>query len=324
MRHVVTDARGRGEARRTGRRRDPASWSAPDAAGLDALSTRRCAEPADFAPDGRHPRRAIRCCSTSPPAPPRSPSWCCTPTRAIRWATCRRCTGSACARATCTGTSARPAGPSTPGAASSRRGTRRHRLRLQLRRASTRGGLLETLRALRRDHALRAADGVAHADPARTSAPGRSRCARSVSAGEPLNPEVIERVRQRLGPHDPRRLRPDRDHGAGRQPAGPAGQARLDGQAAARLPRRAARRRRRARPTRARSPSRSTRRPLGLMARLPRRRGARGRRRCAAATTAPATWPRATPTATSPTSAAPTTCSRAPTTGSARSSWRAR
>ena len=30
-----------------------------------------------------------------------------------------------------------------------------------------------------------------------------------------------------------------------------------------------------------------------------------------------------TPTATSPTSAAPTTCSRRPTTGSARSSWRA-
>jgi hypothetical protein len=36
-----------------------------------------------------------RCCCTSPPAPPASPSWCCTRTRATRWATCRRCTGSA-------------------------------------------------------------------------------------------------------------------------------------------------------------------------------------------------------------------------------------
>ena len=42
-----------------------------------------------------------------------------------------------------------------------------------------------------------------------------------------------------------------------------------------------------------------------------------------AVTTTPATWPPGTPTATSPTWAGPTTCSRPATTGSARSSWRA-
>ena len=37
------------------------------------------------------------------------------PRRPTRSATCRRCTGSACSPATCTSTSPRPAGPSTPG-----------------------------------------------------------------------------------------------------------------------------------------------------------------------------------------------------------------
>ena len=50
-----------------------------------------------------------------------------------------------------------------------------------------------------------------------------------VGAGEPLNPEVIERVRDALGPDPARRLRPDRDHAADRQPARPAPEARLDG-----------------------------------------------------------------------------------------------
>ena len=39
--------------------------------------------------------RTIRCCFISPPAPPRRRSSCCTATRAIRSATCRRCIGSA-------------------------------------------------------------------------------------------------------------------------------------------------------------------------------------------------------------------------------------
>lgn len=46
-------------------------------------------------------------------------------TAPIRSVICRRCTGSGCSRATSTGTSARPVGPSTRGAASTRRGMRR-------------------------------------------------------------------------------------------------------------------------------------------------------------------------------------------------------
>ena len=138
-----------------------------------------------------------------------------------------------------------------------------------------------------------------------------------VGAGEPLNPEVIEQVRRRVGTHRPRRLRPDRDHRADRQHARasrsswarwagrcPAttvalidpmtGEPADEGEICLDL---------------ARAPARAD-------DRLPRRRGARDGRRCAAATTTPATSPPATPTATSPTSGAPTTCSRRRTTAS--------
>ena len=56
---------------------------------------------------------------------------------------------------------------------------------------------------------------------------------------------------------------------------------------------------------------------------LPRRPGAHGRRSWPTASTTRATSRRATPTATSPTSGAPTTSSRPPTTASRPSSWRA-
>ena len=56
-----------------------------------------------------------------------------------------------------------------------------------------------------------------------------------VSAGEPLNPEVIERVRQGVGHHGQGRLRADGDHRADRELPRPAGQARVHGTAAARL-----------------------------------------------------------------------------------------
>ena len=83
--------------------------------------------------------RPIRCCSTSRRARRRSRSSCCTRTRAIRSVICRRCTGSGCSPATCTGTSARRAGRSTPGAASSRRGTPARRSSSTTTRASSRG-----------------------------------------------------------------------------------------------------------------------------------------------------------------------------------------
>ncbi len=57
----------------------------------------------------------------------------------------------------------------------------------------------------------------------------------AVAAGEPLNPEIIDQVGQGVGPHDQGRLRPDRDHRPDRQRARRAGQARLDGPAAAGL-----------------------------------------------------------------------------------------
>ncbi len=58
--------------------------------------------PTEFDAGRRHPRRATRCCSTSPRGPPRSPSWSATPTSATRSATCPPCTGSASSPATCT------------------------------------------------------------------------------------------------------------------------------------------------------------------------------------------------------------------------------
>ena len=64
-------------------------------------------------------------------------------------------------------------------------------------------------------------------------------------------------------------------------------------------------------------------RPLGADAGLPRRPAAQRRGHGAAATTTPAMSPAATPTATSPTSAAWTMYSSRPTTASARSSSRA-
>ncbi len=54
-----------------------------------ATSQTRASTPADLHPAGQRRRPPTRCCCTSPRAPPPSPSWCCTPTRATRSATCR-------------------------------------------------------------------------------------------------------------------------------------------------------------------------------------------------------------------------------------------
>ncbi len=56
-----------------------------------------------------------------------------------------------------------------------------------------------------------------------------------VGAGEPLNPEVIDRVKAAWGLTHPGWLRADRDHGADRQSARPAIEAGFHGPAAARL-----------------------------------------------------------------------------------------
>ncbi len=106
-------------------------------------------------------------------------------------------------------------------------------------------GLLDTIVRCGVTDLLRAADGVAHADPGgpvRLESPhqGTHRRRRAAQSGS-------HRAGQgSLGHHHPRRLRPDRNHGAGRQYARPEAQIRLDGPAAAGLSRRAARRRWRA------------------------------------------------------------------------------
>ena len=170
-------------------------------------------------------------------------------------------------------------------------------------RASTRGRLLDQMVRCGGEHVLRAADRVADADPGGPRSLAGA-AARGAAAGEPLNPEVIEQVRRALGHHRPRRLRADRDHGADRQHARPAGQARLDGPPAAGLRRRAARSAQR----RAGRGGGDRARPRAAAARtddrLPRRPSADAAATRPAATTARATSRRATPTATSPTSGA--------------------
>ena len=156
--------------------------------------------------------------------------------------------------------------------------------------------VLETIVTLRRDDALRAADRLAHAD---RRGPRRSydvALREVVGAGEPLNPEVIERVQARVGPNDSRWLRPDRDDRAGRQLAGPAGATGLDGPAACRVIASCCSMPTARRPTKARSRFRSPTAGGGEIAtgthgRLPRRRVARPAARWPAATTAPATSP---------------------------------
>ena len=259
---------------RARRRRRPTSpaWTGFD----DAYGHDGCRR---GSPRGAHARPTIRCCSTSRRARRRSPSSCSTPTRAIRSATCRRCTGSASARATCTRTSARRAGPSTPGRACSRRGTPARRWSCTTTRASRPQAHARAAGARARvDHAVRAADGVAHArarEPRRAAASAaraRQRRRAAQPRGHRGGPRGVEA-------HGPRRLRSDRDDGADRQLARADASAGLDGPAAARLRRRAARCGAAPSATRARSRSRSRRgRPASW--RLPRR----SRQRTAAAT----------------------------------------
>ena len=82
--------------------------------------------------------RTIHCFCTSPQARPLSRSLSRTRIRAIRWATYRRCTGSACSPAMCIGTSVRRVGRNTPGAVCLRRGTQRPRCSRTTTRASMR------------------------------------------------------------------------------------------------------------------------------------------------------------------------------------------
>ena len=99
----------------------PAHRGRPGSALLAAL-TPRCSSAKSSRPTAR-PKPTTRCSSISPRARPRARSSSCTRMRAIRSGISRRCTGSGSGPATRISTFPRPAGPSTPGRASSRPGT---------------------------------------------------------------------------------------------------------------------------------------------------------------------------------------------------------
>ena len=160
-RFIVADGADAGEIRRARRRRSRASRSArrPRA----GATTRRCSPPSPhFAPDGPTARRRSDAALFHVRHDGEARSSWCTATRAIPSAISRRCTGSACGPATSTSISPRPAGRSTPGRASSRRGTPAPWSSRSARRFDARA-TLDALVAHRSDDVLRAADGLAHA-----------------------------------------------------------------------------------------------------------------------------------------------------------------
>ena len=152
-----------------------------------------------FKPDGETQRRRSAVCSISPPARRRRRSWFCTVIRAIRSAICRRCTGSGCSPAMCISIFPRRAGPSMPGAVSSRPGMRRPRSSSPIRRRFNARGLLDTV--------ARCGVTTFCAPPTvwrmliqEDLAAWKVRAASElIGAGEPLNPEVIERVKSAWG-----------------------------------------------------------------------------------------------------------------------------
>ena len=102
--------------------------------------------------------------------------------------------------------------------------------------AVQRQGAAGCARALSRHHLLRAAHGLAPADPG-GSRRLQARPARGLRRRRAAQPRGHQQGPRGVGPHHPRRLRPDRNHRHRRQLAGPDGQAGRDGPAAAGLSR---------------------------------------------------------------------------------------
>ena len=192
---VAADDLARGSTTCPGRRSESPWATTYQRAG--SRSPTPAAADAAFTPDaGRRPM--IRCCSTSPRARPRSPSWCCTPIAATRSATCPPCTGSGSSPATSTSTSPRQAGPSTPGAASSPRGTPRPRSSSTTTPASTPPPCSTRWPAAASPPSARRPRCGA-CSSRRTSRRWDLPLRELVGAGEPLNPEVIEQVQAAWG-----------------------------------------------------------------------------------------------------------------------------
>ena len=129
------------------------------------------------------------------------------------------------------------------------------RLRVHARtsRGSTRKALLDAIVALRRHDVLRAADGLAHADPGGPDARGRCRCARWSAPASRSIRRSSSRCKAAWGLTIRDGYGQTETTAQIGNSAGPARQAGLDGPAAAGLSRRAARCRRAASRTRARS-----------------------------------------------------------------------
>ena len=197
VRHVITES---AQAPKFGAAAATGGWT-PIAVGepdrrLAAL--RGCVRRRRWTPRMAYAGRAIRCCCTSPRAPPRSPSWSSTRTPPTRSAPVHHVL-------------ARPAaGRRPPQRLLPRLGQARlvERVRPVERRGHGDGARARAVlgrraarghSGLRRQHAVRAADRVADADPVRPRRLRHRQPARVVSAGEPLNPEVIERVRRAWG-----------------------------------------------------------------------------------------------------------------------------
>ena len=179
-------------------------------------------------------RPAIRCCSISPRARRPRRSSCCTAMRILPSVISPPCIGWGWGRRMSISTSALPAGPSMPGCffAPWNAGA------AVFVYAASRFNAKETLSAIarhgRRPRAPPAAPAALRSGGSERfsfAPPGGGECGRTPQSRDHRDhPRGLEH-------RDPRRLRPNRDHGPDRQPAGPADQARIDGKAAARLSR---------------------------------------------------------------------------------------
>ena len=144
------------------------------------------------------PRPTTRCCCISPRAPRQSQNWCGTASAAIPLAASPRCTGSVCSRATCISTFPHRAGPSTPGAACSRRGMPAPPCSWSTSRGSTPRDLLATIGRCGVT-TLCAPPTVWRLFIQEKLATFKVSLREVCGAGEPLNPEVIDQVRSAWG-----------------------------------------------------------------------------------------------------------------------------
>ncbi len=202
-----------------------------------ALRRRRGAVAATFTPDG--PTRADRSAAAVLHLghDGASPSSCCTRTRAIRSATSRRCTGSACSPATCTQHQLAGLGQARLELLLRAVERRRHVFIYNYARFNAQAAAGRA-RALPRHHAVRAADRVAHADPGGPRGVRGRRCASWSAPASRSTPRSSSRCGSAWGITIRDGYGQTETTAQIGNSAGPAGEAGLDGPAAAGLRRR--------------------------------------------------------------------------------------